>query len=238
MKKHKILSLIGICTLLITGCDLSIKLPTSSESGINDDSNSKEHTDDDEKSEHNVDDEDFSDDQDDIDVSSADDSSDGQEVDIYYEEEIDFWGDIYFLESSTDENACLIEDDLGFDIDSWTYFNCDKMVDKLPDNVTFDSFVGYVTYDGTSSFNTKYIIYKDDEWLMNYIFRFCCGEHENHEGFTFTKTAFIEEMNNLELGKKPDNSREGSSNTYGVLYFEKDGKVYGVYTNNIFDDYE
>lgn len=232
MRKHKILSLIGICALLATGCDLSIELPTSSENEIDDDSNTKDNEDDDEESKNDLDNDD------DLEVSSTDDSSDGQEVDIYYEEEIDFWGDIYFLESSTDENACLIEDSLGFDIKSWTYFNCDKIVSKLPDKVTFDNFVGYVTYDGTSSVNTKYIIYKDDEWLMNYFFRFCCGEHENHEGFTFTTTAFIDEMNNLELGKEPDNSREGGSNTYGVLYFEKDGKVYGVYTNNIFDDYE
>lgn len=222
MRKYKILSLIGICILLITGCDISIELTKDSESGIEDDSNSDDHTDDEDVS----------------DVSSAEDSSDDQQVEINYEEKIDFWGDIYFLESSTDENACLIEEELGFDIHSWTFFYCDQIVDKFPNEITFDNFVGYATYDGTSSYNTKYIIYKDDEWLKNYLFRFCCGEHENHEGFTFTKSAFIAEMNNLELGKEPDNSKEGSYNTYGVLYFEEDGKVYGVYTNNIFYNYK
>ena len=235
MRKYKLLSLIGIYTLLITGCNLSATLPTSSETGIDDDKESENNLDD----QDNLDDENNSDDQDDLEVSSTDDPRDDQaEVDIYYEEEIDFWGDIYFLESSTDENACRLEDNLGFNTGSWTYFNCDKMVDKLPDEITFDNFVGYVTYDGSSSVNTKYIIYKDDEWLMNYIFRFNCGDEENHEGFTFTKTAFIDEMNNLKVTKGPENSNDGGHNAYATLYFEENGKVYGVYTNNIFDDYE
>ena len=215
MKKITALALIGVCALLAIGCRLTTKdsASTGGSTVVGKDSLVSAS------------------------ATTGDLSDDHGEVEIDYEEKIEFWGDIYFLESSTDEIESVLDDEY-YDDDARTYFNCVKMVKKLPKEVTFDNFVAYRTIDGSSSHNTQYVIYKSDGWLKNFIFRFNCGDEENHTGYTFSKTAFIEEMNNLELSKGETNHNDGGHNSYGILYFEKDGKVYGVYTNNIFADYE
>ena len=107
--------------------------------------------------------------------------------------------------------------------------NAEQTTD-FPAELTMEDFVAYVTYSGDDSDNEQCIIYKDNESLLTAKVKNAGGEQEKFSGKVSGEDSFLNEVKKL----KSDEELNAESASYGLLYFNKDEKVYSCYTRNYF----
>ena len=101
---------------------------------------------------------------------------------------------------------------------------------EFPEDITMDDFVAHVSYCGDDSDNEQCIIYKDNASLLTAKVKNAGGEQEKFSGKVTGEDSFFNEVKKL----KSEEALNEESASYGVLYFNKDGKVYSCYTKNFF----
>lgn len=107
---------------------------------------------------------------------------------------------------------------------------------EMPDSISEDDFIAYYTYDGTSSVNDGYLVYKQDGNFKVEGSSFRGGDTYGYSGKVGNKQAFLTDISALEFKEYYENDVPGGEECYGLVIYESNGKTVATYTTNLFSE--
>ena len=137
----------------------------------------------------------------------------------------------YRIEYLPDENAPLIQ----------TYKEIIDKVDEgttsAPTDLTTEDFYAYYSYSGNDARNVRCLIYADRGYLMAFKEESSGADVNKYAGILYQEDSFVNVMRSLPyIPVEHDEDEDGKKESYGFIYFKKDGKIYSFATKNIFDN--
>jgi hypothetical protein len=108
--------------------------------------------------------------------------------------------------------------------------------DHMPHYIPMENFIAYYAYEGTASYNDRYLIYKEDGVLKVNKESFDCGDSTFYYGTIDNEVYFLEEFPSLRYKPYKTSFLDGGDDSYGVVIFESRGAIYATPTTNIFSN--